>query len=79
MQIMKSTYDEVLDILGETPMAVTDVRIGPLYTAVALSNQHIGVALTPRELSDTACYPNSAATLFCARCPYLGWDPRPSL
>jgi hypothetical protein len=61
MQIVKSYCDAVWDAVGETPIAVTDVRIGPFYTAVALSNQHVGVAFTPRDLSDTAGCPKSAA------------------
>jgi hypothetical protein len=28
-EIVKSYYDEVGDVVGETPLAVTDVRIGP--------------------------------------------------
>jgi hypothetical protein len=53
MQIVKSYYDAVWDVVGETPLTVTKVRISPFYTTVALSNQHVGVAFTPRDLSDT--------------------------
>jgi hypothetical protein len=40
---------------------VTDVRIGVFYTAVEISTGDIGVAFTPRDLSDTVCCPKTAA------------------
>ena len=37
------------------------MRIGVFYTAVQLSTGHVGVAFTPRGLTDTVCCPRSAA------------------
>lgn len=61
MQIINAYYDAVWNALGESHLTATDVRIGPFYTAVALSNQYVGVAFTPRDLSHTTCCPKSAA------------------
>jgi uncharacterized protein (DUF4213/DUF364 family) len=41
--------------------AVTDVRVGVFYTAVAISGGEVGVAFTPRDLSDSVCCPKTAA------------------
>jgi uncharacterized protein (DUF4213/DUF364 family) len=38
------------------------VRIGVFYTAAQLSSGHVGVAFTPRDLSDTVCCPKTAAS-----------------
>jgi uncharacterized protein (DUF4213/DUF364 family) len=40
---------------------VTDVRVGVFYTAVEISGCEVGVAFTPRDLSDTVCCPKTAA------------------
>jgi hypothetical protein len=40
---------------------VTDVRIGVFYTAVEISTGDVGVAFTPRDLSDTVCCPKTAS------------------
>jgi uncharacterized protein (DUF4213/DUF364 family) len=40
---------------------VSDVRIGVFYTAVEISTGDVGVAFTPRDLSDTVCCPKTAA------------------
>jgi uncharacterized protein len=40
---------------------VTDVRVGVFYTAVEISDGEVGVAFTPRDLSDTVCCPKTAA------------------
>jgi uncharacterized protein (DUF4213/DUF364 family) len=40
---------------------VTDVRVGVFYTAVEISTGDVGVAFTPRDLSDTVCCPKTAA------------------
>src|SRR5215472_9300693 len=40
---------------------VTDVRVGVFYTAVEISGGEVGVAFTPRDLSDTVCCPKTAA------------------
>lgn len=40
---------------------VSDVRVGVFYTGVAISTGEVGVAFTPRDLSDTVCCPKTAA------------------
>jgi uncharacterized protein (DUF4213/DUF364 family) len=40
---------------------VSDVRVGVFYTAVEISTGDVGVAFTPRDLSDTVCCPKTAA------------------
>ena len=40
---------------------VTNVRIGVFYTAVEISTGDVGVAFTPRDLSDTVRCPKTAA------------------
>lgn len=47
-------------LVGEEP-TVSDVRIGVFYTAAQLATGHVGVAFTPRGLTDTMCCPRSAA------------------
>jgi uncharacterized protein len=40
---------------------VSDLRVGVFYTAVEISTGDVGVAFTPRDLSDTVCCPKTAA------------------
>ncbi len=40
---------------------VSDARVGVFYTAVEISTRDVGVAFTPRDLSDTVCCPKTAA------------------
>jgi uncharacterized protein (DUF2249 family)/uncharacterized protein (DUF4213/DUF364 family) len=40
---------------------VTDVRIGVFYSAVEISTGDVGVAFSPRDLSDTVCCPKTVA------------------
>lgn len=47
--------------LKDESLTVPEVRIGVFYTAVRLSSGHVGVAFTPRDLTDTVCCPRSAA------------------
>lgn len=49
--------------LDRRPLTVTQVCIGVFYTAVQLSDGHVGVAFTPRDMADTVCCPRSAAEL----------------
>jgi len=49
--------------LDQRPLTVTQACIGVFYTAVKLSNGHVGVAFTPRGMEDTVCCPRSAAEL----------------
>ena len=49
--------------LERRPLTVARVCIGVFYTAVELSDGHVGVAFTPRDMEDTVCCPRSAAEL----------------
>jgi hypothetical protein len=40
---------------------LSDVRVGVFYTAVEISTGDVGVAFTPRDLSDTVCCPKTTA------------------
>lgn len=60
-EIREAWLEELQRTLGGTPVTVPDVRIGVFYTAARLSSGHVGVAFTPRDLSDTVCCPRSAA------------------
>lgn len=40
---------------------VSEARVGVFYTAVEISTGDVGVAFTPRDLSDTVCCPKTAA------------------
>ncbi|MGH7906123.1 MAG: Rossmann-like domain-containing protein [Candidatus Binataceae bacterium] len=40
---------------------ISDVRVGVFYTAVEITTADVGVAFTPRDLSDTVCCPKTAA------------------
>jgi uncharacterized protein (DUF4213/DUF364 family) len=52
----------VKNVIRDENLVATDVRIGVFYTAARLSSGHVGVAFTPRDLSDTVCCPKSAAS-----------------
>jgi uncharacterized protein (DUF4213/DUF364 family) len=60
-EIGKAWLEDLQGVLGNEPVTVSDVRIGVFYTAARLSSGHVGVAFTPRDLSDTVCCPRSAA------------------
>lgn len=61
MSVIRTWLDDLRSILvGQEPIA-SDVRIGVFYTAAQLSTGHVGVAFTPRGLTDTVCCPRSAA------------------
>lgn len=66
--IIEAWLTELWCVLEGEPIIVTDVRIGVFYTAAQLSTTHVGVAFTPRDLSDTVCCPKSAAAA-----PPAGW------
>jgi uncharacterized protein (DUF4213/DUF364 family) len=63
---MKALVDawtaEMKDAVKDDRIQATDIRIGVFYTAARLSSGHVGVAFTPRDLSDTVCCPKSAAS-----------------
>ena len=53
---------ELKDLLGAEKLSVGEVRIGVFYTAAQISTGHLGVAFTPRGLTDSVCCPKSAAS-----------------
>jgi uncharacterized protein (DUF4213/DUF364 family) len=59
--VAEAWLEDLQGLLKSEPLTITDVRIGVFYTAVRLSSNHVGVAFTPRDLSDTVCCPRSAA------------------
>lgn len=61
MSLVEAWLTDLWCILEGKSITVTDVRIGVFYTAAQLSTGHVGVAFTPRDLSDTVCCPKSAA------------------
>lgn len=61
MNIIEAWLSDLQQRLGAETLTVPEVRIGVFYTAAQLSTGHVGVAFTPRDLSDTVCCPKSAA------------------
>lgn len=61
MSLVEAWLTDLWCVLEGEPIIVTDIRIGVFYTAAQLSTGHVGVAFTPRDLSDTVCCPKSAA------------------
>ncbi|MFN8545481.1 MAG: DUF364 domain-containing protein [Candidatus Binatia bacterium] len=59
--IVAEWLDDLRRVLADEPAVVADVRIGVFYTAVRLASGEVGVAFTPRDLSDTVCCPRTAA------------------
>lgn len=55
MQLVEAWLAEMRQVLQDEPVRVCDVRIGVFYTAAQLTGGEVGVAFTPRELSDTVC------------------------
>lgn len=61
MGIIHDWTEHLHSLLAAETIIAADVRIGVFYTAVRLGTGHVGVAFTPRDLSDTVCCPRSAA------------------
>src|SRR3990170_7984369 len=61
MNVIEAWLADLRAVLHGEPAAVSDVRIGVFYTAVALGTGETGVAFTPRDQADTVCCPRSAA------------------
>lgn len=59
--VVQAWRRDLQDVLDNESLTVDDVRIGVFYTAAQLSDGHVGVAFTPRGLTDTVCCPRSAA------------------
>jgi len=61
MNIIEAWLSDLQQRLMAKMLTVPEVRIGVFYTAAQLSTGHVGVAFSPRDLSDTVCCPKSAA------------------
>lgn len=61
MNVVEAWLSDLRRVLDDEPLLVTEVHIGVFYTAARLSSDHVGVAFTPRDLTDTVCCPRSAA------------------
>lgn len=61
MGVVERCLSDLRDVLGSEPATVLEARVGVFYTAVQVSSGHLGVAFTPRGLTDTVCCPKSAA------------------
>lgn len=59
--IVEAWISDLQEVLDNEVLIVDDVRIGVFYTAAQLSDGHVGVAFTPRGLTDSVCCPQSAA------------------
>lgn len=59
--IVQAWISDLQEVLENEPLTVDDIRIGVFYTAVRLSDGHVGAAFTPRGLTDSVCCPQSAA------------------
>jgi uncharacterized protein (DUF4213/DUF364 family) len=60
MRLVEAWSSDLHRIYNEEP-EVRDARVGVFYTAVKISTGDVGVAFTPRDLSDTVCCPKTAA------------------
>lgn len=61
MSAIEAWVGDLRRVLNGEPAVVSEVRMGLFYTAAQLASGHVGVAFTPRDLSDTECCPRSAA------------------
>ena len=61
MALVPAWMTDLQHALKGEALTVGAVRIGVFYTAAQLSSGHLGVAFTPRDLSDTVCCPKTAA------------------
>jgi uncharacterized protein (DUF4213/DUF364 family) len=61
MNLVAEWVSDLHRTLSGEPL-ISDVRMGVLYTGVEISSGDVGVAFTPRDLSDTVCCPKSAAS-----------------
>src|SRR5215471_7572578 len=60
-ELVAAWIEDLCQVLNSEPVTIADVRIGVFYSAARLSSGQVGVAFTPRDLSDTVCCPRSAA------------------
>ena len=59
--VVQACLNELGSLIQDEPLTVEQVQVGVFYTVAQLSSGHVGVAFTPRDLSDTVCCPRSAA------------------
>ena len=62
MTLVQAWITDLQRALEGEALTLGVVRIGVFYTAAQLSTGHVGVAFTPRDLSDTVCCPKTAAS-----------------
>lgn len=60
MELVAEWFSDLRRNYADEPL-ISDVRVGVFYTAVEISTGDVGVAFTPRDLSDTVCCPKTAA------------------
>src|SRR5579883_1381193 len=60
MELIEKWFSDLRRNYGAEPL-VSDARVGVFYSAVEISTGDVGVAFTPRDLSDTVCCPRTAA------------------
>lgn len=61
MALIEDWISSLQQVLGNEELLVSSVRVGVFYTAAQISSGHVGVAFTPRDLSDAVCCPKTAA------------------
>ncbi len=61
MAVMENWISSLQRLFAGEELCVTSVRVGVFYTAAQISSGHVGVAFTPRDLTDTVCCPKTAA------------------
>ena len=57
MALIEDWISSLQQFLGKEELLVSSVRVGVFYTAVQISSGHVGVAFTPRDLSDAFAAP----------------------
>lgn len=62
MSLVEAWLEDLRRMLNDDSMVASDVRVGVFYTAARLQGGQVGIAFTPRSLTDTVCCPRSAAT-----------------
>jgi uncharacterized protein (DUF4213/DUF364 family) len=60
--VVQRWIHDLKQLLGTETLTLSEVRVGVFYTAAQISSGHLGVAFTPRGLTDTVCCPKSAAS-----------------
>lgn len=61
LSLVEAWLSNLRHVLSDDSLVATEVRVGVFYTAARLGSGQVGVAFTPRNLTDTVCCPRSAA------------------